>query len=106
MDRGAARRYTETLRLSTSGLDQLVKSQFKHVIADPETRNQLLWDDRDIILSQMIEKAQTFEDFKGAESSKAKKTLRKKESSSVTDQLNTELAELKKQIANLQASIK
>ena len=56
-------------------------------------------------LSQMIEKAQRFEDFKGAESSKAKKTLRMTKTSSVTDQLKSELAELKKQMANLQASL-
>ena len=60
-----ARRYTETLRLCTSELDHLVKSQLKQAIADPETRNLLLWDDREMTLSQMIEKAQKFEDFKG-----------------------------------------
>ena len=58
-------------------------------IADPKTRNQLLWDYREMSLSQMIEK---FEDFKGAESFKVKKTLRMTQSSSVTDQLKTKLA--------------
>ena len=67
----AGRRYGEILRLSTSELDQLVKSRFKHVIADAETRNQLLWDDREMSLSQMIEKAQRFEDFRSTESAKA-----------------------------------
>ena len=56
-------------------------------------------------LSQMIKKAQKFEDFKGAESVKAKKTLRTTETSSVTDQLKSELAELRKHMANLQASL-
>ena len=101
----AARRYAETLHLSTSELDQLVKSRFKHAIGDPETRNQLLWDDWEMTLSHMIEKEQKFEDFKGTESSKAKKTLRMTKTSSVTDQLKTELAKLKKQMASLQASI-
>ena len=72
----AVSRYAETLRLPTSELDQFIKFRFEHAIADPDTRNQLLWDDRDMTLSQMIEKAQRFEDFKGAESTKAKKTLR------------------------------
>ena len=79
----AARWYAETLHLPTLELDQLITSQFKHAIADPEMRNQLLWDDREMSLSQMIEKAQKFEDFKGAESSKVKKTLRRTETSSV-----------------------
>ena len=56
-------------------------------------------------LSQMIEKAQRFKDFKGAESSKTKKTLRTTKTSSVTDQLKTELVELKTQMATLQASL-
>ena len=62
--------------LPTSELDQLIKSRFKHAIADPETRYQLLGDNRDMTLSQMIEKAQRFEDFTGAESSKAKKNIK------------------------------
>ena len=57
-------------------------------------------------LPQMIEKAPRFEDFKSAESVKAKKTLRMTETSSLTDQLKAELAELRKQMANLQASLK
>ena len=93
------------MRLPTSELDQLIKSHFKHAIADAETRNQLLWDDREMFLSQMIEKTQRFEDFKGAESSKTKKTLRTTETSSVTDQLKTELAKLKKQMVSLQANL-
>ena len=101
----AARRYAETLRLPTSELDQLIKSHFKHAIPDAETRNQLLWDDSKMSLSQMIDKAQSFKDFKGVESSKTKKTLWMTETSSVTDQLKTELAELKKQMASLQASL-
>ena len=56
-------------------------------------------------LSQMIEKAQRFEDFKGAKSVKAKKTLRTTETSSVMDQPKAELAELRKQMTNLQASL-
>ena len=79
--------------------------RFKHAISDPETCNQLLWDDRDMTLSQMIEKTQRCKDFKGAESAKAKKTLRTTETSSVMDQLKSELAELRKQMANLQASL-
>ena len=59
------------------------------------------WDDKEMSPSQMIEKAQKFEDFKGAKSSKAKKTLRMTETSSVTDQLKIELAELKKKVASL-----
>ena len=91
--------------MSTSELDQLIKSRFKHAISDAETRNQLLWDNREMSLSQMIEKAQRFEDFRSRESTKAKKTLRTTESNSVTDQLKKELADLKKQMASLQASI-
>ena len=60
---------------------------------------------KDMTLSQMIGKAQRFENFKGAESSKAKKTLRTTETSSVIDQLKSELAELRKHMANLQASL-
>ena len=100
-----ARRYGKTLWLSAFELDQLIKSRFKHAIADAETSNQLLWDDREMSLSQMIENAQRFEDFRSTESMKAKKTLRITESNSFTDQLKKELADLKKQMASLQASI-
>ena len=89
--------------MPNSELEQLIKSRFKHAIADPETRNHLLWDDRYLTLSQMIDKAQRFEDYKGAESTKAKKTMKTTETSSVTDQLKSELAELRRQMANLQA---
>ena len=99
-------RYTETLHLPSTELEQLIKSCFKHTISDPETRNQLLWGDRDMTLSQMIEKAQRFKGFKGAESVKVKTTLRTTETSSVMDQLKSELAELRKQMAILQASPK
>ena len=99
------RRCAETLCLSISELDQLIKSRFKHAVVGAETRNQLLWDDREISLSQIIEKVQRFEDFKNTESLKAKKTLRTTESNSVTDHLKNELADLKKQMASLQAGI-
>ena len=79
--------------LPNSELDQLIKSRFKQKSAVMGR------------LSPMIEKAQKFEDFKGAESSKTKKMLRMTETSSVTDQLKTELAELRKQMASLQASL-
>ena len=75
--------------MSTSEMDQLIKSRFKNANADAETRNQLLWDDRETSLLQMIEKAQRFKDFKNTESLKA---LRTTESNSVTDQLKNELA--------------
>ena len=42
----AARKYSETLELPPTDLDKLIKSRFKHAIADQETRNQLLWDRR------------------------------------------------------------
>ena len=89
----AARRYAETLCLPTSELQQLIKPHFKHATADAETRNQLLWDDMEMSLSQMIIKTQRLEDFNSAESSKTKKTLRVTETSSLT-QLKTELAEM------------
>ena len=53
----AARKYVETLELASTDLDKLIKSRFKHAIADPETRNIFLWDDTDMALNQMVQKA-------------------------------------------------
>ena len=50
----------ESLELPSTDLDKPIKSRFKHAIADPETRNQLLWDNTDMTLNQ---KAQKFKDF-------------------------------------------
>ena len=83
----------------------MIKSRFKHAIADAETRNQLLWDNREMSLSQIIEKAQRFEDFRSTENTTAKITWRTTESNSVTDQLKKGLADLRKQMVSLQASI-
>ena len=57
----AARKYAETQALPSTDLDKLITSRFKHAIADPETRNQLLWDSPEMTLNQMVQKAQQFE---------------------------------------------
>ena len=74
--------------------------------ADQETRNQLLWDQTEMTLDQMVQKAQQFEDFKSSEPVKSKKSLRMTDSSSETSQLQKQIEELQKQIASLQAGKK
>ena len=98
----AAHKYTETLALLSTDLDKLIKSRFKHAIADPETRNQLLWDDTDMTLNQMVQKAQQFEDFRGCDGAKPKKSLRMTDTRSETSQLKKQIEELQEQIAILQ----
>ena len=76
---------------------------FKHAIADPETKHQLLWDDINMTLNQIVQKAQQFEDFRGCEWAKPKKSLRTTDTSSETSQLKKQIEELQKQIANVQS---
>ena len=71
----AARRYSETLELLSTYLDKLINSRFKHAIADQETRNQLLWDQREMTVDQLVQKAQQLEGFKSNEPVKSKKFL-------------------------------
>ena len=80
--------------------DKLIKSRFKHAIADPEIRNQLLWDDTDMTLNQMIQKAQQFEELRGCKGAKPKRTLRTTDACSETSQLKKQIKEFQKQIAN------
>ena len=46
--RDAACKYADT------NLKKSIKSRFKHSLADPETRKQLIWDDTDMALDWMI----------------------------------------------------
>ena len=79
------------LEILSTDLDKVIKSRFKHLIADPETRNQLLpWDDTEITLDQMVQKAKEFENFCGSEAAKLRKPLR------MTD-TSFEISQLKKQ---------
>ena len=50
-------KYVETLELPSTVLEKLIKSWFKHTIVDLETKSQILWDDTDMTLDQMIQKA-------------------------------------------------
>ena len=99
----AACKYTETLVLPSTDLDKLIKSRFKHAIADPETRNQLLWVNREMTLNQMVQRPQQFKDFQGCEGAKPKKSLRTMNTSSETSELKKKIEDLQKQIANLQS---
>ena len=71
-----ARKYTEMLALPPTDLEKLIASRFKHAIADAETQNQLLWDDTEMTLSQMVQKAEQVEDYRGCDNVKPKKSLR------------------------------
>ena len=92
---------TEPIKLPARELDELVKSRFKHAIADPETRNLLLWEAKDLKLEELIKKAQTFEDTRQAGKAKPKKTLRATEENSETSTLRREVSELKKQLESI-----
>ena len=80
----ATHKYWETLALLATDLDRLIKSWFKHPIADQEKRNQLLWDRTGMTLDQMVQKAQQFKNLKNSEPVKSKKSLRMTDSSSET----------------------
>ena len=99
---GRIKNATIPIKLPTKELDELVKSRFKHALADSETRNLLLWEKEDVSLEHMIQKAQLFEDAKQSHSSnKGKRALR----TSTTDEsaaLKKEIDELKQKLADLQ----
>ena len=98
----AVRRYAEMVHMNPGDFEQIVKDRFKHAIADPETRNQFLWDKSDMTTKQMAITAQQFYDLKlkGKDPSQ-KKVLRTAERSPERDKLKAEIADLKKQIAEL-----
>ena len=102
----ASRKYAETLELPSTDLDKLIKSCFEHVIVYQGTKNQLLWDQTDIILDKMVQKPQQFEDCKNSGSAKPQKLLRMTERSSETSQLCKQIEDLQKQIGSLQAGKK
>ena len=90
------------IKLPAKELDELVKSRFKHALADQETRNLLLWEQKDLSLEQMIQKAQQFEDSRHIMGNKGKKTLRTKAENSEASSLKKEVTELKQKLSNLE----
>ena len=93
---------TRPIKLPAKELDDLVKSRFKHALADSETRNLLLWEKEDVSLDQMIQKAQQFEDAKLGYSSKSKKILKTSTTSEDSSELKRELEKLKQKLAEMQ----
>ena len=99
-----ARKYSETLETTSStDLEKLVISRFKHALADEETRNHLLWDPTVISLDDMVQKAQRFQDARQS-SSAEKKTMRTHGEDPETVSLKRQIQELKKQIEELKQS--
>ena len=99
---GRIRSATRPIKLPSRELDELVKSRFKHALADSETRNLLLWDEQDLSLEGMIQKAQQFEDSRRGGSVRVKKTLRTTDGKQTSRSNQKEIAELKKKITELQ----
>ena len=92
----AARKYAETLALPSTDLEKLIASHFKHAAAGSETRHQLLWDNTEMTLSQMVQKAQLFEKYRGCDNVKLKKSLRTTETTPETSQFKKQIEELQK----------
>ena len=70
-------------------------------MADPETRNQLLWNNTDMTLDQMVQKAQQFKDFHGSEAAKPQKVPQDKRHEFLDHTSEKQIEELQKQIAML-----
>lgn len=98
----AVRRYAEKVHMEPEDFDAIVKDRFKHAIADSETRNQFLWDKTDMSVDDMAKKAQQFQDRKkeSAEPTR-KRVLRTEGQGPDNERLKAEVAELKRQIAEL-----
>ena len=98
-----AERCAKAINLTTEALNDLVKSRFKHAIADEETKHQLLWDQTPQTMDAMVQKAQQFQDLKGLVPSKSKKAYRAKDEKQGTEKLQQEIQDLRKQLAELKS---
>ena len=99
---GRIRSATRPIKLPARELDELVKCRFKHALADAETRNLLLWEQKDVSLEEMIHKAQVFEDSRKGGSSRVKKTLRTTGGDTDLKTAKEEISKLKQKLTELQ----
>ena len=70
------------MRISEVDLEQMTKDRFKHAVASEETRDHLLWEETEMSLEMMVQRAQKFEDSRNSGRKQIQKALRAKEQSS------------------------
>lgn len=98
----AVERYAEIVKLSSTDVKKLVKDRLKYALKNEDTRSHLLWERKEMSLEEMIEQAQTFEDFKATRKT-PKKALRATDQSPERQKLNKELADLRRQLEELRS---
>ena len=98
----AARKYAETVHMTELDLEQMTKDRFKHAVANEETRDHLLWEQTEMTLEAMIQRAQRFEDSRRSGSKQVQKAFRTVEQNPEKDKLEQEITELKRRLEELQ----
>ena len=97
----AVLKFGETVQLSPENLQEMSKEYFKFALTDEDVRSRLLWEQSQLTMDEMVQKAQWYLDHRDTEKEPKSKTTQVVENSPESQKLQQLVGELKSYLEEL-----